>query len=173
VGWDLFGFAPTVLALRLDAGVETTDALPGFTVGGSSGAVGIATVDIGLPGRASAYPIRGYPAGVQRGNRVASGSAEYRFPLLLVERGYRLFPLAIERIWGDVFADVGTAWCTGGCGASTGTRPRPLASAGAEVVLDLKVGYGATVPFRSGVALPLDRSWREHPQFYARVGVSF
>ena len=30
---------------------------------------------------------------------------------------------------------------------------------GTEVVVDLKVGYGATLPLRAGVAMPIHRDW--------------
>src|SRR5690606_29054389 len=94
-GLDWFGFAPPVLALSLRAGVEGSSATPGFSLGGGRG------IDAGLDltGGDVDYPVRGFPRGAQRGNRVVSTSAEYRFPIALVERGLGLFPLAVDRLW--------------------------------------------------------------------------
>src|SRR5690606_4224693 len=92
-GLDWFGFAPPTLAGRVDFGVESTASGPGFSLGGSSGGSSVLPVHPAFLGRAIAYPVRGYAPGVQRGNRIASASAEYRFPIALVERGIGILPL--------------------------------------------------------------------------------
>ncbi len=174
--WDIFGFAPTTLALRLDAGVETSEAAPGFTIGGVSASGSDLAIDLGVAGTSSAYPVRGYPSGVQRGNRVLSGTAEYRFPLVLVERGYRLLPVAVDRLWGDVFVDAGAAWCPGGCRSGLPNARgsfRPLMSAGAETVLELRLGYRLDVPLRVGAAIPLRDRETYDSRLYLRIGRAF
>jgi Tol biopolymer transport system component len=174
--FDLPGFAHHVLALRLDAGMEAGSLSPGFGVGGATGAPAPLPVDLTLLGRGLSYPVRGYAEGVQQGSRAFSASAEYRFPIRLVERGVGIVPVFVDRLWGDVFADVGGAWCPGQC--EVGLRdpiasPRPLASLGAEVVLDLDVGYFADLPLRFGVALPLRPTGPTRQQLYLRLGRSF
>jgi Tol biopolymer transport system component len=57
----------------------------------------------GLPG------MRGYSFYSMGGERTAVGTLTYRFPI--VERaGWNLWPLSVNHIYGDVFADVGDAW---------------------------------------------------------------
>lgn len=171
---DWFGFAPPTLALRLDGGLESSDAAPGFTLG-STTELSSGVPSAGGGGSRSTYPLRGYPSGVQFGNRVVSGTAEYRFPIRLVERGLGLFPLSLDRLWGDVFVDGGTAWCPGGCSLrdpEAATSPDPLFAVGAEAIIDLGVGYGGSIPLRFGVAVPLGDGGHSL-RGYFRVGTSF
>ena len=37
-------------------------------------------------------------------------SAEYRAPLLRIERGYQTFPAYFRQLWGAVFVDAGNAY---------------------------------------------------------------
>jgi Tol biopolymer transport system component len=54
--------------------------------------------------------LRGYPASSIRGDAFQAISAEYRFPLLWIERGYQTFPLYLRRIWASAFFDAGNAY---------------------------------------------------------------
>jgi hypothetical protein len=172
-GLDWFGFAPPTLAARIDAGIESQTAGAGFSLGGTG------SQELGLPvssnllDRSIAYPVRGIPVGARRGNRVISASVEYRFPIALVERGFRLAPLGIDRLTGDLFLDAGTAWCAGRCEIvipGDPTSPDPLLSLGAEAVLDLRAAYFLGLPIRLGIALPLQEY---SPSAYVRLGRSF
>ncbi len=110
---------------------------------------------------------------MQRGNRVASFSAEYRFPIALIERGVGVLPLALDRLTGDIFFDVGAAWCDGICttpASRTPATPDPLASAGAEMILTLRSGFFSDLPLRFGVAAPLTGG---SASFYVRSVESF
>lgn len=134
------------LALRADLAGETGSRSPGLEVGGAGS------------GGGSVFPVRGYPAGRQVGTRALAFSVEQRFPLIWVERGIGLLPLYLERVTGQLFADAGTAWCPGDCTlALTGVPDTPtwLASVGAEVGVETKVGFLALLPLRVGVAWPL------------------
>ena len=148
-------------------------------MGGAGGAPSPAPFGLGSEfARSLSFPLRGYPEGVQRGDRAVSASAEYRFPLALVERGYRVLPVFLDRVWGDVFADAGTAWCAGACPllTSPSTAPRPLASVGGELGVDLTTGYFVGMTLRGGVALPLRAAPRVpagEPELYLRFGRSF
>ena len=169
------GFARHVLALRADGGAESGSVSPGFSLGGASGGSAPLPVQLG-PGTGIAFPVRGYPEGVQSGTRAVSASAEYRFPLWLVERGLGVLPVFLERLWGDAFLDAGTAWCPGGCTRPflyARATPHPLASVGAELLVDLQLGFGAALPLRFGAALPLVDRPSHAPQLYVRLGRSF
>ena len=54
--------------------------------------------------------LRGYPVNVVVGDSFMVASAEYRAPLLWIERGYQTFPLYLRRIWGAAFVDAGNAY---------------------------------------------------------------
>jgi hypothetical protein len=183
-GIPLGGFARHALALRATGGVESGSRSPGFNAGGASGTAApvSAGVDFQL-GSSLTFPVRGYPEAVQYGDRAFSATAEYRFPLALVERGAGLVPLFLDRVWGDVFADAGGAWCPGACQRGFRGAPstlEPLYSVGAELGVDLSVGYFAGLTLRGGVALPLSEvpaagggARRPDLQGYLRVGRSF
>lgn len=168
-GFDWFGYAPSVLAARVNLGFEGDGGSSGFRLGGASGEDPVGSSS------STSYPVRGYSADVQRGDRVASASLEYRFPIALVERGFGLFPVGVGSVWGDLFADAGTAWCATNCGGvvpSASTSPNPLFSVGAEAIIDLRLGYLTSFPLRGGIAFPLDQGFGE-PKVYLGVGPSF
>ena len=170
---DWFGFAPPTLAARFDFGVESITSGPGFSLGGASGGSSVLPYQPSFLGRAIGYPVRGYDPGVQRGNRVASFTAEYRFPIALVERGVGVLPLALDRLTGDIFFDAGAAWCEGMCrtpSSRTPGSPEPIASVGVELVAKLRTGFFSELPFRFGVALPLEGGGAS---FYVRTVESF
>lgn len=170
------GFAHHVAALRLDVGAETGSVSPGFSVGGASGGAAPLPVDVGFLGGGVSFPVRGYREGAQVGTRAFTASAEYRFPLRMVERGFRLVPVFLNRAWGDVFVDAGGAWCPGACerGLRGAARElRPLLSAGAELNLDLTTGFIVDLPLRFGVAVPLREPGAGRAEAYVRVGRSF
>jgi hypothetical protein len=64
--------------------------------------------------------LRGYPARQFWGNRLVLGRAEYRFPLLYVDRGYSTLPLFSRSVSAAFGVDVG--------GAFFDTEPRKLDS---------------------------------------------
>lgn len=177
-GLDLPGFARHVLALRVDGGAELGSRSPGFSVGGASSGASPVPAGIDLLGARLGFPIRGYPAGVQEGDRAFSASAEYRFPIALVERGLGLIPVYLGRVWGDLFVDAGSAWCGAAddCAlrlAGSGEAPSPLYSLGTEVVAHLRVGFLADLPIRLGAAVPLSGDGGRTPVVYVRLGRSF
>lgn len=168
------GYARHVLGLRADLGAELGSTGPGLRVGGASGAAALLPGDVGIAGRAIAFPVRGYRASAQRGNRAAVASAEYRFPLARVERGIGVLPVFLERVWGDLFADAGAAWCAGSCASIPGAPLEidPLFAVGAELNVDLHLGFALALPLRFGVALPL-HGGAGTPQGYIRAGSAF
>jgi len=131
------GFANHVMALRLGGGLARG---PG---------AGMDHFDVG--GVSRRFPVRGYPSGVVRGRAVWNASIEWRFPLVVVDRGAATWPVYLDRLSGAVFVDAGGA-------TSTATRTTEVASVGAEFVLshtlfweDLRrVAIGLAVPVGSG-----------------------
>ena len=178
--FDTGAFARHALAGRLAVGAELGGTRGGYALGGPDAPSILATLPGAEAEAATSHPLRGYPQGVQVGDRVVSGVAEYRIPLRLVERGIRTAPVFLDRVWGTVFTDAGAAWCAGGelcpAGWNADERPRPLASAGAELVARFRLGYFANTDLRGGMGIPLvdtegQRTGR--PEFYLRVGTSF
>jgi hypothetical protein len=173
-GRDWPGFAPHVFAARLDGALETGTAGSGFSLGGTAGGPAPLPLQGEIFGRSIAFPVRGYEPGTQRGSRAFVGSLEYRFPLLLLERGFRLLPVSAHHLWGDVFVDSGAAWCPSVCPAhGAPDSPRPLVSVGAEAILDLRLGFLVDLPLRFGVALPLRDPGARQPSAYVRFGSAF
>ena len=174
------GLSRHVLALRASAGAASG---PGadrfhFGVGGAAGRLESLT-GFGLFGGSSySFPVRGYQNGERAGRLAWSATVEYRFPIARVNRGLGLFPLHLEQVSGDLFADAGNSW-----GPEVGeAEPRfhnpprvGLASVGAELTADLLALFATSLPLRFGVALPLlDASGRgTAPLFYVRLGSSF
>jgi dipeptidyl aminopeptidase/acylaminoacyl peptidase len=54
--------------------------------------------------------LRGYAPSSVVGDQYHLVSAEYRAPVLWIERGYSTFPLYLRRIYGSVFGDAGNAF---------------------------------------------------------------
>ncbi len=162
-----------VIALRLDGGVEQGSLSPLFFLGGTGG-----LTPGGLLGlqetQNHSFPMRGYSPSAQWGDRVVLGSAEYRVPLLTVERGLGLLPIYLARLSTAGFMDAGTAWCSERCTSrfgSTQTSPDPIFSFGAEALAELTFGYRFIVPLRAGVAVPIRA--RDSPSVYLRTGRAF
>lgn len=168
------GFARHILALRFSAGVSSG---PGanvlhFRAGGASGRREAVTGAEAFGGDFILFPVRGYAPSTRFGRYAWSGSAEYRFPLLLINRGFRAWPVHLDRAIGTLFFDAGNAW--GPDVAPTGfVNPLQvaLASVGAEVTLEVLALYDVRLRLRTGVGVPLvvgngARAW-------LRVGLPF
>jgi outer membrane protein assembly factor BamA len=54
--------------------------------------------------------LRGYPPNTFVGDSYQIASAEYRAPLLRIERGYQTFPAYFRQLWGAAFVDAGNAY---------------------------------------------------------------
>jgi Tol biopolymer transport system component len=181
-GFPGAGFAPHVLAVRTDFGATVGRRAPGLEVGGTTGERLPVPFGTDFLAEAAAFPIRGYPRGVQVGNRAALASAEYRLPVSLIERGIGVLPLFFSRLSANGFLDAGSAWCQGDCegiGPGEATGFQPLVSTGAETTLELTVGFHGAIALRAGVAVPLTPveaagvTERPRPQLYLRAGRSF
>ena len=168
------GFANHVLGFRLSAGAAGG---PGanqfhFDVGGAEGMVETVS-GLGLFGGSSRlFPVRGYRTNYRSGRVAWTASAEYRFPLAVIDRGLGAFPLFFDRIHGSVFADAGNAWGpTLGRQSYDNPGQAMLASAGAELSVIVSALYLSGMTIRAGFGLPL--RFESDPVFYVRVGNPF
>jgi hypothetical protein len=177
---DVGGFARHVAAARVAGGYAGGADPAAFTVGGVSGTPGPLALGMAVETTQRTFPVRGIRAGAQRGNRAVGGSAEYRFPLLLVERGFRTAPVFLDRLSGSVFSDAAAAWCTprreNECQLLQAplTAPDPLVTAGAEISASLTLGFNIGMVMRAGVGVPLRAPGiSAGREFYLALGRSF
>lgn len=183
--YDAFGrvgFARPVLAARVLAAADVGSRSPGFSVGGLYGSsVGTPlSTGLGIGGELD-FAVRGYPEAAQRGDRAVAATIEYRHPLALVERGYRLVPAFLDRLWAGAFAEGGAAWCLDDCPRvlTPSREARPIFSVGAELGTDLTLFYFGNLALVGGVAVPLSEidiagaMTRPNPQAYIRIGRAF
>jgi hypothetical protein len=90
--------------------------------------------------------LRGFPPNSIVGDAFQAFTAEYRLPLLWIERGYQTFPLYLRRVWGSTFVDVGNAYF----GAF---HPKDLkADVGVEAHLQFNVAYFLELEVQVGFA---------------------
>ena len=175
-GW---GFANHVLALRGSGGIGLG---PGanqfhFDVGGAEGMPeGISGFGL-FGGSSELFPVRGYSGNTRFGRIAWSASAEYRFPVALVDRGVGPLPLFIDRFHGSVFFDAGNAW---GPLSERGTtnyhnpRQSMIMSVGAEVSIIVVPAYQGGLTVRFGGGFPLVEVMQgASPAFHIRVGNAF
>ncbi len=169
-----FGFANHVLALRLSGGAGFG---PGanqfhFDVGGAEGMPEPLTGAGLFGGSARLFPVRGYRSNLRSGRFAWTSSAEYRFPIAVLDRGLPFAPLFFDRIHGSVFFDAGNAWGpTLGLRNYENPRRQALASFGGELSVIVAPVYLPGVGFRFGAGVPL--SGGEGATFYLRVGNAF
>ncbi|HEX6749843.1 MAG TPA: hypothetical protein VF092_21300 [Longimicrobium sp.] len=180
-GW---GYARHVIALRGVGGADFGSLAPFFSAGGVTGdaiAPPLGT-GFGLSDTRDLF-VRGWASGSQFGDRALAGTAEWRFPLVRVERGLGLVPLFLNRLWGTAFVDAGTAWCEQECDpalAALFPKPDPLVSVGAELGGDFLFGFNTGYRLRAGVGIPVSRAFagdsvrtRQSARLYLTFGQAF
>ena len=105
----------------------------------------------------------GIPAGWLEGTGFALGNLELRFPLAGPELGHSTWPVFLRRVHGAVFADLGDAFDLQGTLPFAGHPFRwdeLRLGAGAELRLELALGYFAVTDLRLGVAHAFGRPFR-------------
>jgi hypothetical protein len=108
------------------------------------------------------FVLRGYPTGVQGGSNYALLNAEYRFPILNLDRGPSTVPLLLNRIVGNGFVDVGGAF-------NDVHRANLLVGVGAELWFEMQLGYFLAFNFRLGYARGLSTGGIDKVYFVASV----
>jgi sugar lactone lactonase YvrE len=146
---DLHGsLAHHTIALRGAAGTSDGD-YPGpgaFSLGGFQSGLPFGTFPNVLV--QGGVALRGYAPFALSGRSYGLANAEYRFPLLNVDRGVGAYPVFLKRLTGTLFTDVGTAFTRAGEASLRG-------GSGAELWVDTTGGYFVDLLFRVGVA----RGW--------------
>ncbi len=117
-----------------------------ISVGKSDGVAIHSLSDLRTIGEVGSFlPLRGFPVGVEVGSHVALGSAEYRIPILEIERGIGTVPIFFDRISFAPFADMGKAW-------DVWSAEPLLFSAGAEFRIHMTLAQGIPSEARIGYA---------------------
>ncbi|MBK5188166.1 MAG: hypothetical protein JJD97_07955, partial [Gemmatimonadaceae bacterium] len=170
---DVGALAHHVLAVHVAAGVADGTEQNEFDLGGASGAAIAALPGLALGSR-RIFGVRGFPVGVESGTRIVAGSLEYRLPFTRPEHAFGLWPVFLDRTSLSVFGDAGSA--SGGLGAARSLADDWIASAGAELGINLAVPYDVPYLLRIGAAVPVvNHSGLDvrSASVYVRLGFSF
>jgi hypothetical protein len=89
--------------------------------------------------------LRGYPVVEEEGPNFALFNAEYRFPIMNVDRGVSTYPIFLNRFYGTAFTDFGSAF---GLPSSADFK----LGSGAELRTDFTIGFIESFTFRLGYA---------------------
>jgi outer membrane protein assembly factor BamA len=141
-----FPFDHHVLLLRGYAGKSTGDVIAqrAFQLGGDN--PGDLTINVT---EQDVY-LRGYPVNQYRGQKIGLMSAEYRFPVKNLEKGFNNTPFFFKRVHGAIFAEAGNAW------DATYSSKDLKRSLGFEARMDVSFAYVLPITLRLGVAKALD-----------------
>ncbi|HYD52421.1 MAG TPA: hypothetical protein VEA99_07330 [Gemmatimonadaceae bacterium] len=192
---DLPGFSRHVLSARVAGGATDRRTTSALEVGGTSGSVLSLFPGYVLGEGRETFGVRGFPSAALTGIRAATATAEYRAPLALPARGFRLLPLFLERTGVTLFGEAGSAWCppdqarrflcrwTGGGALPSDTTValrdawQTVASVGAELHVNLAVlSWDQPYRFRLGIAAPVrgrEYARAEKLSAYMAVGLSY
>lgn len=170
---DAGAYAHHVVAVRVAGGASAGTDQNEFDLGGASGADVATLPGISLGSRRT-FGVRGFPVGVESGMHIVAGSLEYRLPLTKPEHGFGMWPFFLDRTSLSVFSDAGSA--SGGFGAPGSLADHWIASAGAELGINLAVPYDVPYLLRIGVAAPVANNSGlpvSSATLYLRLGFSF
>jgi outer membrane protein assembly factor BamA len=110
----------------------------------------------------SSLVLRGYPTVALEGRSFALFNAEYRFPIVNVDRGLSTLPLFLNRINGALFVDYGSAF-------DDPEQAHFKTGAGGELWFDFDLGYIVPMTFRAGYAKGLASGGTDKTYFVAAV----
>ena len=112
------------------------------------------------------YALRGYKEGLPQlqGRRAQLFTAEWRFPLQRLEKGFMAPPVGLMQWFATVFAETGSAYHD-----SPGTY---YSSVGFELIADVNLFYNLTLRTRLGYAHGFDNELGED-RVYLKIGSSF
>jgi hypothetical protein len=118
----------------------------------------------------SAFVLRGYESGQFSGTTFNLLNLEYRFPIAYVDRGISTLPVFLRTLSGALFFDWGGAYYEM-------DLENPLdvyqVGIGAELWVNLILGYGGFADFRFGIARGLDSSAPPGNQTYLVLSSGF
>jgi Tol biopolymer transport system component len=116
----------------------------------------------GPPSDLADYPLRGFPSRFRAGEKIATGSLEYRAPIRDIYRGPGTTPFFFDRVHAALFVDGGRTW---GDGSDGKTR----VGAGIEGRLDMTLGYWLKIEPAIGFAHGFDRDGESTVYFSLRA----
>jgi hypothetical protein len=93
----------------------------------------------------SGIALRGFPINDRVGSNYVLTNTEYRFPLLDIDRGVSTLPVFLQRIYGDLFCDVGDA-------TNEVDLRHMRVGVGGEMLVDFVAAYTLPFTLRVGVA---------------------
>jgi Tol biopolymer transport system component len=108
------------------------------------------------------FALRGYPVAIETGRYYGLFNAEYRFPIVNIDRGLSTLPVMLNRISGNVCFDLGGAF-------DDPATANFLTSLGGELWFDTTLGYFASFDFRIGYARGLSEGGIDKFYFVAAV----
>jgi hypothetical protein len=161
------GLAPHhVVAVRAAGGVTRGDRLAGrtFLIGGGASNVNAMAFD-----SEALSLLRGFPADSFAGSHAALVNAEYRWPLVRVERGWGTWPIFLRTLHAAVFADLAHVWTREFAAGDLKT------SFGAEISATVIAAYSVRLIVSAGVGRGHDghHVLSDQTTYYARIGYAF
>ncbi len=106
--------------------------------------------------------LRGYPPIIESGNFYSLFNAEYRFPILNLDRGLSTLPFFLNRITGTAFVDYGSSF-------NDVNAAEFKTGVGGELWFDITLGYVLGFTFRAGYARGLASGGIDKKYFVAAV----
>jgi Tol biopolymer transport system component len=176
-GHHLWGFADHVLAFRVAGLLRTGPDTYPTSIGGTPSTA--PDLMLGYAPADALLPVRGFRSGDGFGTRAWTTSLEYRFPIHMRGAPRTIQGFSLTSASGALFADAGDAWCSAAerLTQTLAQCPAPgdamLASAGAEIALNLGVFQNFPLLLRYGVAVPLQGPADRPVVFHVGFGPSF
>lgn len=110
------------------------------------------------------FGLRGYESHFAVGNRIATGTVEYRFPISYLLRGFGTKPVFLDRLHGALFADGGEVWDK----ERSFKGKDIMIGAGMELRFDMTLGYWLKITPAVGYAHGFDKPYGTD-QFYFNI----
>lgn len=124
----------------------------------------------------SNFLIRGYYEGQFIGRNLINSNIEYRFPIAEHQSRNNTFPFFIKRVHGALAYDSltldGFAFKESANTDVTVDRSRVFSSVGADLKVDTTVGYILPIQWVVGLHQPLQKEYREDPNFLFQIRTS-
>jgi hypothetical protein len=108
------------------------------------------------------FGLRGYSSYFSTGDRIATATGEYRFPLHYFLHGFATKPLFLDRLHGAVFVDAGEVWSK----RRSFREDKLLYGAGGELRFDVTIGYWLKITPAIGYAHGFDRRLGEDQIYF-------
>ncbi|MBJ6799156.1 BamA/TamA family outer membrane protein [Geomonas propionica] len=121
----------------------------------------------GAPSDLNKFPLRGYPVRSMAGKYIATGTLEYRAPIMYPLRGIGTIPAFAEKLHGALFVDAGQVWDDRRSFHGNETR----VGAGVELRADVTLGYWVKVTPALGFAHGFNKDGEDQIYFTLYLGL--